>query len=93
MHSLLQGVKGDLLPPSVQAFLECASSMGGVKGTPMRSCTLVPGDMEAFLQAMTTLYVPPHKFMSFAKLPGRELSRSELECVADATAATVACSF
>eukprot|EP00928_Gymnodinium_smaydae_P011982 TRINITY_DN14384_c1_g1_i1.p1 TRINITY_DN14384_c1_g1~~TRINITY_DN14384_c1_g1_i1.p1 ORF type:complete len:312 (+),score=44.36 TRINITY_DN14384_c1_g1_i1:45-938(+) len=94
MHALQAGVKGDLLPSSVQAFLEFAASMpGGPKGLPMRSCTLAPGDMEAYLQTMSKLYLPIAKFLSFSKLPGRELSRAEMECVADGTAGTVACSF
>eukprot|EP00928_Gymnodinium_smaydae_P025337 TRINITY_DN20217_c0_g1_i1.p1 TRINITY_DN20217_c0_g1~~TRINITY_DN20217_c0_g1_i1.p1 ORF type:complete len:311 (-),score=38.74 TRINITY_DN20217_c0_g1_i1:480-1376(-) len=93
MHALERGAKGDILPPSVQSFLEWAYSVMGVKCMPMRSCTLVPGDMEAFLQGMAQLYIPIETFLAFAKLPGRELSRAEMECVADGTSATLACSF
>jgi len=94
MHALQAPVPGDLLPPGVQQYFGAVNGMpGGAKAFAMRACTLAPGDMEAFLQAMEALYMPISKMLSFSKLPGRELSRSELECVADATAATLACSF
>ena len=93
MHAVLRAVPGDVLPSSVQLFLQSVGSMGGLKGAPMRCCTLAPGDMAAFLFAMSTLYTPPELFTSFSKLPGRQLTRAEMECVANGTASTLACSF
>jgi len=52
------------------------------QGRPYRCCTLCPADLAALLAFMSVCYTPMDQFLSFGtRLPGRDLTRPELEVV------------
>jgi len=70
------------------------SSIPGMKGHPFRCCTLCPGDLAALLAFVSVCYTPMDKFLTLGgRLPGRDLTRPELEVVAGAAAGVLACTF
>jgi len=93
LHAVSRGVPGRMLPKDVVDFGEY-SSIPGMKGHPFRCCTLCPGDLAALLAFVSVCYTPMDKFLTLGgRLPGRDLTRPELEVVAGAAAGVLACTF